>query len=572
MIKNIISCALIFYSLFVSTIVHSEVYARHIIYGVEGDPLKNINTRLSNNEKSLEAPLTVSELEFFNQQNLTEIKNGLAAFGYFKPLVKSHITKKRSEQIFIYEIRLGPPLRIKTLDIKLQGEASYDPAFMDVIPSFPLHRGDVLLSEKYQHGKTALTNLALQRGYFAAHFLKSEIRINLAMYCAEIILHFDSGPRYRFGTVHFFTETYCERFLHRFVPFLSGQFFCNDQIVKLQENLSNIGFFQSVTVIPKPEAARNLEVPIEVQLIPRKFIQYNFGLGYGTDTGLRGLAGLQFRRLNGMGHHAETTLQASERQNHWEGSYSIPGFNPVTDLYKLSAAVETQNLPTSGKTRYGKVEASSIKALGFDWTQTLALSLRNEYSEPTDAPTLNSTMLLPSVNWSKIKSDNVLHPTNGYSININIKGTSRALISNTNFLQFNIQGKTLWSVTDYTRLLTRASVGYTFISDVDELPISLQFYAGGSQSVRGYQFQGIGPGKSLLVGSVELQQKIVGNFYGAIFADAGSAANGFNTLKKSVGLGVVWLSPVGAIEITLAQALDTPGQPRLLQFSMGPEL
>lgn len=572
MIKKTFALFLIFFCLCFSGVALCANNIQHFVFGVQGNVLKNIEARLKCNQNILADELKDTDLETYNQGNINDIKNALAPFGYFKPTINSQIVKQHSKRIFIYHIDEGPQLKIRSLDLKLLGPGQYDPCFVALLENFPLANGDVLVSEKYQRGKTNLTNLALQRGYFSAQFIRSEVRIDLKHYCADIILHFDTGYRYRFGKVIFYSSTYCENFLHRFVPFCENEFFSNEKMIKFQENLSTVGFFQSVAITPKPEEAKNFIVPIEVHLIPRKFIQYSFGLGYGTDTGLRGLAGLQFRRLNCMGHHLETTLQASERQNHWEGSYSIPGCNPVTDLYKITAAVETQNLPTSGDTRYLKLEPSYIKALPYDWIQTLSLSLRNEYSEPTDGPTLNSTMILPSINWSKIRSDDLLHPRNGYSLNINLKGTSRALISNTNFLQINVQAKNLWSITNSTRLILRGNAGYTLISDVDELPISLQFYAGGSQSVRGYQFQSIGPGKSLLVGSIEFQQRIFGNFYAAIFSDAGSVNNGLRHLKKSLGIGAVWLSPVGAIEITLAQALDTPGQPRLLQFSMGPEL
>ena len=105
------------------------------------------------------------------------------------------------------------------------------------------------------------------------------------------------------------------------------------------------------------------------------------------------------------------------------------------------------------------------------------------------------------------------------------------------------------------------------------MPISLQFYTGGAETLRGYKFQEIGPGKTLIFGSLEFQQRLRGNLYGAIFVDAGDVSNDiirkFNT---SVGVGLVWRSPIGAIEMTLAQTLDKPGHPRMLQFSMGPEL
>jgi len=182
-------------------------------------------------------------------------------------------------------------------------------------------------------------------------------------------------------------------------------------------------------------------------------------------------------------------------------------------------------------------------------------------------------MLLPSLNWSKVKSDDPLSPNRGYQLNIYLRGASKALISNTNFIQSLIQGKTILPTSYMNRFILKGQLGYTLISDVNQLPLSLQFYTGGAQTVRGYPFQKIGPGRTLIMGSIEFQQRIKGNLYGALFMDAGNVSNGLiNNLKKSVGVGLVWRSPIGALEVTLAEALDEPSHPKMLQFSMGPEL
>src|SRR5262249_12608744 len=144
--------------------------------------------------------------------------------------------------------------------------------------------------------------------------------------------------------------------------------------------------------------------------------------------------------------------------------------------------------------------------------QTLSLGLRDELSQPTDGrPIVSSTMLMPNLNWSKVKSDHPLNPNVGYAIHLNIRGATKALVSNTDFLQVELQTKLLLPLSSVNRLVLKGQLGYTFISDINELPISLQFYTGGAQTVRGYQFQEIGPGRNLLMASAEFQQKIKGN-------------------------------------------------------------
>ena len=96
------------------------------------------------------------------------------------------------------------------------------------------------------------------------------------------------------------------------------------------------------------------------------------------------------------------------------------------------------------------------------------------------------------------------------------------------------------------------------------------FYAGGSQNIRGYAYQSLGPGRYLLVGSIEYQHRLIRNFYGALFFDAGNAVNDFPIhLQKGAGIGLVWASPLGPLELTAGKALDIPSHPIRFQFTMG---
>ena len=139
--------------------------------------------------------------------------------------------------------------------------------------------------------------------------------------------------------------------------------------------------------------------------------------------------------------------------------------------------------------------------------------------------------------------------------------------------QAHFYAKYLHSFTDDLMLLARAELGAILIDDLEDLPLSLRFFAGGSNSVRGYGFRNIKDGRNLAIGSIELQHRLYKKFYGSVFFDAGNvSSNLLSDYDKSVGVGLVYKSVLGSISLTLAQALDKPGKPRRLEFSMGPDL
>jgi translocation and assembly module TamA len=111
------------------------------------------------------------------------------------------------------------------------------------------------------------------------------------------------------------------------------------------------------------------------------------------------------------------------------------------------------------------------------------------------------------------------------------------------------------------------------VSDLSELPLSLQFWTGGSKKLRGYDYLSIGTGRKLLEGSIQLQHEIWNSLYLGPFYDVGNASDDpFRDIQSSVGMALTWASPVGAIELSAAHALTDRGKSFKIQFSMGPEL
>ena len=204
----------------------------------------------------------------------------------------------------------------------------------------------------------------------------------------------------------------------------------------------------------------------------------------------------------------------------------------------------------------------------------MGISLQRETSTLENNPSQTTLMLIPSINWFRAASNNPIRPSRGYRIGLTLQGASKAIVASTSFFQALLNAKHIHTFKPtHTRLVLRGDLGYTAINNINDLPFSLQYFAGGAQSVRGYGYNSLGPGRNLVVGSVELQQKVYGHWYATAFLDAGNVSNRFfPKLKKGAGVGVMWQSPIGAIELTAGRALDLRGKPWRIQFSMGPEL
>jgi translocation and assembly module TamA len=111
----------------------------------------------------------------------------------------------------------------------------------------------------------------------------------------------------------------------------------------------------------------------------------------------------------------------------------------------------------------------------------------------------------------------------------------------------------------------RVEVGQVLVKDGVRVPESLRFRAGGDESVRGYAYRSLAPtengvvvsGKVLFTASVELARPLLASqpgLMGAVFVDAGRAAQGWKGLHPALGygFGVRYGSPVGQLKLDLA--------------------
>ncbi len=108
-----------------------------------------------------------------------------------------------------------------------------------------------------------------------------------------------------------------------------------------------------------------------------------------------------------------------------------------------------------------------------------------------------------------------------------------------------------------------------FVGNRISVPDPLLFRAGGDNSVRGYGYRTLGPevngavvgGRVLLTGSLEAEHPFVSrlpSLLGAVFVDAGNAADTWSKLRPVLGygVGVHYRSPVGLLRLDLAYGQD----------------
>ena len=515
-----------------------------------------------------------------------QARKAAQALGYYQARVETEVKtpdeKDKPPQLII-QVEPGEPIRLRNVTVRIEGPASELRVFR-IPDSKALRPGEQLNHGTYEDAKRLIQNQASRYGFFAGRFERQRLAVDPQAGVADIELVYQSGPRYRLGAVSFGGDAPLDNdLLQRMVGFKPGTPYDSELIAELNNDLQSSGYFDSVRVDAAPTAAVGEDIPVAVHLDTRKPRTLGLGLGFSTDVGPRGKANWTRHWVNPQGHSYgwETELSAP-RQNVglW---YDVPLDPPLTD--KLRFAGGYQNEEISGTDTLSKlltVGPEWHSKLPSGWQRVISLKYQREEYRLGDDSGL-SNLLMPGVSFSYLRSDNRIDPHNGYRLQFDLQAAKEGLGSDTNLIHGNVLLKGLTTLGQNHRFLGRVQFGGSATNGYQQnIPPSLRFFAGGDQSVRGYDYQSLSPknnqgdrigGRYLVAGSAEYQYSIAEKWRLATFIDQGNSFNSLElpSLKTGVGIGVRWVSPVGPLRLDLARALDDDGGFRL-HFSMGPEL
>ncbi len=515
-----------------------------------------------------------------HQQTDIELKQMLQVYGYYNANVSGKLKQVEGDKWQAdYQIELGPQVTLDKVELIFVGEAADDSEFKNFIADFPVKQGDAFNHEHYEAAKQSLLRLAAERGYFDGQLITHKVEVNKEEYTASLYLNYSSGQRYSFEEIQFPPTVLTKSLLMRLTPIKQGEPYLASKVLRLRNNLTNSGYFDAVSVTTLIENRHDGVVPLAITFLPDARQRYTASVGFGTDSGPRLGLGWENRYVNKRGHRLSANALFSQVTNSLAMDYRMPFWSETISDIGFNTEYKQQNTDTSDSTSFAVGNYYKTKRWGWDETGTLKL-LQENYDVSDDDNT--SLLLIPSISWSKIWADDVIYTKQGGRLSLSLSGASDSILSDTSFGQMVLRGKYIHSVSKKGRFITRGTLGVTEVRDFNQLPSSLRFFAGGDTSIRGFDFESLGPlgadgkvegGRYLAVGSVEYEQMIVGNWGAAIFSDFGNALNSWNDpLEYSIGVGVRWRSPIGLIRVDVAAGLSADNNPIGFHVVIGPDL
>jgi translocation and assembly module TamA len=434
--------------------------------------------------------------------------------------------------------------------------------------AWPLPPGAPFRQAAWDDAKNKTLAALRAQGYPTASWRETEARVDVATASVRLRAVADSGPLFRLGALRIEgLARYDAKAVQRLAAFGPGAPATERTLLDFQERLQKVGLFESASVELDTDPALAAAAPVVVRVREQPLQQATLGVGVSANTGPRVTAEHLHRKPFGIPWVAKNQLELGGERRAWQADLIS---HPVPGLYRnlASASLEWlrsgEELRRSGSARLGRTQdRERIERLYYaEYTQ-------ERLTNPVG--TRRSEALAATYQWVFRDLDNVLLPTDGQALSAQVAAGYARSSSLDNGPFGRLQARfTLWRPIGAAWYATaRVEAGQVIADGSTGVPDSLLFRAGGDESVRGYAYRSLGPirdgalasGRALLTGSVEVARPLarqLPSLWGALFVDAGNAADTFSTLHPAIGygFGLRWRSPVGPLRIDLARGQD----------------
>ncbi len=341
--------------------------------------------------------------------------------------------------------------------------------------------------------------------------------------------------------------------------------------------LFNLGFFSEVTPDFQPGQSPDT-INLVVRVKEGKTTTINFGGGYGEREGWFGFVDLNSENLMGSGQGVMIRGQAGQQLQTYQLRYTYPWLFPdkLGDRVLFSA----RRWLTIGKNVYlvETVEKEGIyngweigfsKPFNDEWST--GLTLGSENVNPTGAATFEPyTSNTVGLSLSYDTRDNWMNPSRGDYFVFGVRrGWKYAASGETNFSKWSTDLNRFFSPFERHTLAGRVSAGL----GLGDVPVGELYYAGGANTIRGYEPMEARSGTKKFIINVEYRVTFNDIFQGVLFYDWGNAwyngwPNTYNFISGK-GLGVRFNTPMGPIRLDYGVAANRSFSEGALHFSIG---
>ncbi len=573
----------------------SKALIKNIVF--EGNKVyssKELKKLMSTSEESIFSWITSSG--DLKRENLDQDVANLSAFYQNNGFIQAKIGEPQvdiKEAGIKIKIKINEGPQFKVGKIRISGDL--------ILPEEKLIERIKINKEKYYNRQVlqtdllALTDIYSNEGYAYVNIVpeidpdqnKLQININLVInkgkliYFEEISIEGNTKTR--------------DKVIRRELQVYEQELFSGEKMKKSMRNLHRLDFFKDVKMNTlKGSSDDKMLLKIDVEDKPTG--AFTFGAGYSNEESVFFMGSIAQKNLFGKGQVLSLSAQLGGISTKFILGFTEPWLfdTPLSagiDLYNWDYGYDTYDKKSKGgaiRVGYPVYEYTRVYfSYGLDDSDVTNIQ--------TDAPDEIKDMQGNNVTSSITASirydsrDKIFNPTEGANHAFSIQYAG--LGGDVGFTKFNLEGGWFIPLFKGTVGAIHAATGYVAENQGKKLPIYERFNLGGINSLRGFDWEDLSPKK---INSEGLLTEIGGNKFaqlnlefifplikdagvmGVLFFDAGDVYDNSETylssLRKSVGGGIRWYSPMGPMRVEYGYILDPKtgeGEGGKVEFTVG---
>jgi outer membrane protein insertion porin family len=543
----------------------------------------------------------------YSKQKLSADLETLRSFyldrGYLNFRIEStqvNITPDKQDIYVTINIHEGDVYTVR--DVKLAGDLVLPPE--ELFPAVRLDRGRPFSRKATVESTERITEKLSDLGYAFAN-VNPIPEVDEANKTVGLTFFVDPGKRVYVHRINFKGNAKTrDEVLRREFRQMESAWFSSSQVKRSRTRLQRLGFFEDVSIETPAVAGSPDQVDIDVSVKERSSGSIMAGVGYSQSQGVLFNASISQDNFLGTGKRVVLAFNNSQINTLYQLAYVNPYFTPegisrgFSLRYRSTNYDELQTLSPyttdvlAAGVNFG-VPISEENRINFSFDiENLKLKLfednaSDEIIDFVDTYGDEALTFRLGASWSSDTRDRAIFPTRGGIQKV--YGELAIPGSDLTFYKIGYSHRRYFPITSDFTLGLNLDLGYgDGYGSTEELPFYENFYTGGITSVRGYKLYSLGPrdsndraygGNIRTVGNVELFFPLPAKAYKdsvrlSTFFDAGNVfLDEFDAgdIRYSVGLGATWMSPLGALSVSVAQPLnDKPGDDtEVFQFNFG---
>jgi outer membrane protein insertion porin family len=512
-------------------------------------------------------------------QDADRLKSYYYNHGFIEAKVGEPQVVEQEDSLHItFPIEEGPRYRVGTVEI--EGDLIEN---KDILISMLAIRKEAFLNwQVLREDSMKLTDLYAENGYaFAeARPLTQKSDTGARM---DIMFKINKGSLVYFNRVEIQGNTRTrDNVIRRDLTVEEGGVFDSRAIQSSTQKLQRLGFFEEVTVTPQPTMNED-QMNVLVDIKEKSTGQFSIGAGYSSSESVMFMGEISENNLLGTGNRLTLNANISGLTTRFNLSYTNPRFldsnvSAGLDVFNWRREYDAYTKDSyGGGVRFGNPFVEK-------WYIYYGYTLDNTHL--TDVATYASQAIRDSMDINLTSSVNVrllrdtrnhqFTPSRGSENTFSVRHAGGFLGGDAQFTK--VEGSSSW----YFPLLwktvfhIKGSIGDAYADDDKKLPVYERYYLGGMNSIRGFPSASISPvdpitdekigGDKMWFSNIALQFPLLegAGLFGEVFTDIGNVyAVGqswdFSDNKQTVGVGFLWMSPMGPIR--MAWGYNTDKQP-----------